>query len=178
MQTLDPRRRASSVPLGATRSHDRATKAPEQVWAQLKTNQEQHHHYAEFGNVHNAPSAVADQAEQMRTDNDPGEKIAEDRAETQALGNGHSRYRRQQIDECLEEESFGFHKAIDVLVRRRRFQYLIQMAHLGEVADLELSIAQTLDRPPIECREFNKLSLVLNCQCSAEDKGGQINHSA
>jgi hypothetical protein len=44
--------------LGATCSHDWAAKAPKQIWAKLKPNQEQHHDDAELGDVHHAASAL------------------------------------------------------------------------------------------------------------------------
>ena len=81
--------------LSASRPDDRAAQAPEQSWAKLKSDQEQHHHHAKFRDVHHAASTVANQAQQVRTDDHSGQEIAKDRTQAQLLGNRHRGNRGQ-----------------------------------------------------------------------------------
>ncbi len=109
--------------LGAAKAEDRPAHPPQSSRLQLQADQEQHHHHAELGKVHDVLPFVTDQPPAERTDDRPGDQVTEHRAQAEPLGQRHRHHRRRQVDECLEEQPFTVHGGFPGLAKRRQGRY-------------------------------------------------------
>ncbi|OPY90979.1 MAG: hypothetical protein A4E72_00363 [Syntrophus sp. PtaU1.Bin208] len=74
---------------------------------QFQADEKEHHHYAEFGKMHDVLALAADKAEAEGADDDARQEITQDRAHPDSLGDGDKNDRRRQIDEGVMEEGAG-----------------------------------------------------------------------
>jgi len=90
--------------LQAAEAEQLAAHFPEARGLELEADEKEHHHDAEFGEVHHVAGVFADEAEDMRADEDAREEVAEDRAEAEAFGERHGDDSRDEIDEGVKED--------------------------------------------------------------------------
>ena len=98
--------------LESAEPEDRSAHPPQQRRLELEPDDEQHHDDAELGEVHHVRALRPDQTETPRPDDDAGEEVSEDGPEPEALGEGHRDDRRGEVDEGLDEEALGAHRAL------------------------------------------------------------------
>ncbi len=79
-------------------------KFPEEGGLEFETVEEDHHHDAEIGEVHDVTGAVADEVELVGADDHAGNQVAEDGAESEAFGEWHRDDGGDEVDEGVEEE--------------------------------------------------------------------------
>ena len=78
--------------------------APQHRRAEFESDQEQHHHDAELGDMQDVLAAIGHELQSERPDGDARQQVAEHGAHPQPTCDGHRRDRGREIDERLEQE--------------------------------------------------------------------------
>ncbi len=85
--------------------------APEDGRLELKADEEQHHHHAEFREVHDILALAADEFQTPGADHHADGEIAEHRAERQAFPQENRDECRREVDEGVQEQALDIHGA-------------------------------------------------------------------
>lgn len=75
---------------------------------EFEADDEEHHDDADLDEVHDVAAVLADKAEHVGADKNAGHEVAEDWAETEALGDRHGDDGGDEVDEGMEEK--GIHR--------------------------------------------------------------------
>ena len=76
-------------------AQNRRAQSPEPSRIELEADQEEHHHHPKLGELHDVAAFFSDQVETEGADDDTGQQIPQNRAQTHALGDRNRDHRRR-----------------------------------------------------------------------------------